>query len=205
MTTELYQSLDHVDDCLSPDMRHLSRSGNVSALARSVVDRTDLVALIGESLTLRKAGHDYQALCPFHEEKTPSFTVSQGKQFYHCFGCGAHGDALDWMQRQHRLSFRQALEELAGRAGVDLGPTDREALRARRKQRASASVEAAAWQELFVLCDAVGDRVTYRAIDAATRAKCPHIQAVPDQPSAREIVAAKRLVKALYLMYGVRA
>ena len=59
--------------------------------------RTDIVELIGGRMQLRKAGKDFQARCPFHDEKTPSFTVSQEKQFYHCFGCGAHGSAISFL------------------------------------------------------------------------------------------------------------
>ena len=62
-----------------------------------VVARTDLVALIDRRVPLKKAGKDFAARCPFHDEKTPSFTVSADKQFYHCFGCGAHGNAIGFL------------------------------------------------------------------------------------------------------------
>ncbi|MBK1694708.1 DNA primase [Chromatium weissei] len=91
--------------------------------------RTDIVALIGSRLTLRKAGRNYQARCPFHDEKTPSFSVSPEKQFYHCFGCGAHGTAIGFLMEYNRLSFREAIEELAARAGVEI-PLDDEAMSA---------------------------------------------------------------------------
>ena len=83
-----------------------------------VIAATDIVALIGADVALTKAGHDFTACCPFHAEKTPSFTVSPAKQFYHCFGCGAHGDALSWMREYHALPFRAALEALAADAGI---------------------------------------------------------------------------------------
>jgi len=82
--------------------------------------RTDIVDLIGSRVQLRKAGKDYQARCPFHDEKTPSFTVSPDKQFYHCFGCGAHGSAIGFLMEYDRLPFREAVEELAQRAGVPI-------------------------------------------------------------------------------------
>jgi DNA primase len=80
--------------------------------------RTDIVDLIGQRIALRKAGKDFQARCPFHDERTPSFTVSPDKQFYHCFGCGAHGTAIGFLMEHDRLAFREAVEELAQRAGL---------------------------------------------------------------------------------------
>lgn len=85
-----------------------------------LIGRTDIVQLIDSYVPLKKAGHEYQACCPFHDEKTPSFTVSPTKQFYHCFGCGAHGTALGFMMEYQRLEFREAVEELARQAGVDI-------------------------------------------------------------------------------------
>ncbi|MDX1497577.1 MAG: DNA primase [Salinisphaeraceae bacterium] len=94
-----------------------------------LIGRTDIVQLIDSYVPLKKAGREYQACCPFHDEKTPSFTVSPTKQFYHCFGCGAHGTALGFMMEYQRLEFRDAVEELARLAGVDVpeearGPDD---------------------------------------------------------------------------------
>ena len=85
-----------------------------------VLARTDIVEVIGERVALRKAGKDHQACCPFHDEKTPSFTVSRDKQFYHCFGCGAHGSAIGFLMEFGRMGFLDAVEELARRAGLDL-------------------------------------------------------------------------------------
>ncbi|KJY94663.1 DNA primase [Pseudoalteromonas ruthenica] len=75
--------------------------------------RTDIVELIDARVNLKKAGKDYQACCPFHNEKTPSFTVSQDKQFYHCFGCGANGNAISFVMEYDKLDFVDAIEELA--------------------------------------------------------------------------------------------
>lgn len=85
--------------------------------------RTDIVELIGSRLQLRKAGREFQARCPFHDEKTPSFSVSPEKQFYHCFGCGAHGTAIGFLMEYDHLPFREAVEELAERAGLEI-PSD---------------------------------------------------------------------------------
>lgn len=82
--------------------------------------RTDIVELIGSRIQLRKAGKDYQARCPFHEERTPSFTVSPDKQFYHCFGCGAHGSAIGFLMEHDHLAFREAVEELAQRVALEV-------------------------------------------------------------------------------------
>ncbi|NEX21650.1 DNA primase [Thiorhodococcus mannitoliphagus] len=85
-----------------------------------LLTRTDIVELIGSRLQLRKAGKDFQARCPFHDEKTPSFTVSPDKQFYHCFGCGAHGSAIGFLMEYDHLAFPEAVEELARQAGLEL-------------------------------------------------------------------------------------
>jgi DNA primase len=80
--------------------------------------RVDIVEVIDSRVPLKKAGKDYTARCPFHEEKTPSFTVSPDKQFYHCFGCGAHGTAIGFLMDYEHLSFPEAVEELASQVGM---------------------------------------------------------------------------------------
>ena len=75
--------------------------------------RTDIVELIDLRVPLKKAGKNHTACCPFHSEKSPSFTVSADKQFYHCFGCGAHGNAISFMMAFEQLEFVEAIEELA--------------------------------------------------------------------------------------------
>src|SRR3970040_356210 len=83
-----------------------------------LLTRSDIIDVIDARVPLRKAGKDYKACCPFHEEKTPSFTVSADKQFYHCFGCGAHGSAIGFLMDYEHMSFVEAVEELAARAGL---------------------------------------------------------------------------------------
>src|SRR3954451_6286733 len=85
-----------------------------------LIARADIVEVIGSRVTLKKQGKEYKACCPFHGEKTPSFTVVPDKQFYHCFGCGAHGTALGFLMDYDHLSFVEAVEELATRAGLDI-------------------------------------------------------------------------------------
>jgi DNA primase len=80
--------------------------------------RTSLSALVGRAVKLRRAGREWTACCPFHSEKTPSFTVSDEKGFYHCLGCGAHGDVIDWLVDRQGLTFLDAVRELAGAAGL---------------------------------------------------------------------------------------
>src|SRR5436190_19695361 len=80
--------------------------------------RADIVEIIDSRVPLRKAGKDYKACCPFHEEKTASFTVSPTKQFYHCFGCGAHGTAIGFLMEYEHMSFPEAVEELAAKCGL---------------------------------------------------------------------------------------
>jgi DNA primase len=85
-----------------------------------LLTRIDIVEVIDERVPLKKAGKDYKACCPFHDEKTPSFTVSADKQFYHCFGCGAHGTAIGFLMEYEHLSFPEAVEDLARRAGLEV-------------------------------------------------------------------------------------
>ncbi|HEX4024306.1 MAG TPA: DNA primase [Steroidobacteraceae bacterium] len=83
-----------------------------------LIARADIVELIGNRVPLKRAGREYKACCPFHDEKTPSFWVSPDKQFYHCFGCGAHGTALTFLMEYDRLPFPEAVEDLATRLGL---------------------------------------------------------------------------------------
>ena len=83
-----------------------------------LMSRIDIVELIDARVPLRKAGQNYSARCPFHDEKSPSFTVSPAKQFYHCFGCGAHGTAIGFLMAYEHLNFIEAVQELAEKAGL---------------------------------------------------------------------------------------
>ncbi len=85
-----------------------------------LLNRVDIVDLIDSRVPLKKGGRDYQACCPFHNEKTPSFTVSREKQFYHCFGCGAHGSAIGFLMEYDNMDFVEAVEELAQREGLEV-------------------------------------------------------------------------------------
>jgi DNA primase len=87
---------------------------------RDLLNRVDIVDIIQRHLQLKKAGANYSACCPFHNEKSPSFTVSPSKQFYHCFGCGAHGDAIGFLMEYSGLGYIEAIKELAAGAGMTM-------------------------------------------------------------------------------------
>jgi len=134
-----------------------------------LVARADVVEVIGRRIQLKKAGREFKACCPFHDEKTPSFTVSPNKGFYHCFGCGAHGTAVGFLMEFDHMSFVEAIESLASSMGVDV-PRDESDKPARR------------YDELFTLMGQVEklwveglrdnksavDYVKNRGIDGAT-------------------------------------
>jgi DNA primase len=94
-----------------------------------LLGRSDIVDIIERRVPLKRTGREFQACCPFHDEKTPSFTVSPQKQFYHCFGCGAHGSAIGFLMNFEGLEFVDAVEDLARQAGLEV---PREAMRAAR-------------------------------------------------------------------------
>lgn len=111
--------------------------------------RTMLSTLIGRSIKVTRAGREWKACCPFHDEKTPSFTINDDKGFYHCFGCGAHGDAIRWMTDHRGLSFIDGVKELAASAGMEMPtPDPRAAKRAERQLGLRDVVDAA--QHWFV-------------------------------------------------------
>ena len=97
------------------------------AFIDQVLDRTDIVDVVDRRVKLKKAGKNYSACCPFHQEKTPSFSVNPEKQFYYCFGCGAGGNALGFVMDYERMEFREAIESLAQAAGIELPPEEADA------------------------------------------------------------------------------
>ena len=90
------------------------------AFIDDLLARTDIVEVIGTRIPLKRQGREFSARCPFHDERSPSFTVSPNKQFYHCFGCGAHGTAISFLMNYDRLEFLDAVDELAKRIGVEV-------------------------------------------------------------------------------------
>lgn len=104
--------------------------------------RLTLSEVIGKVIPIKKAGREFSACCPFHKEKSPSFTINDGKGFFHCFGCGAHGDVIGFTMRYENLSFAEAIDKLAGQAGLEVPK-----LTAREVQQASQQ------KTLHQLCD----------------------------------------------------
>lgn len=111
--------------------------------------RITLSTLVQRTVKLTRAGREWKGCCPFHDEKTPSFYVNDQKQFYHCFGCGAHGDAISWMVDHAGLQFMDAVKELAAMAGMEV-PAPDPAMAKRAEQRASLIDVTEAAQRFFV-------------------------------------------------------
>jgi DNA primase len=138
--------------------------------------RTTLSAIIAPTVKLTKAGREYKACCPFHNEKTPSFTVNDEKGFYHCFGCGAHGDAIRFLTDARGLPFMDAVKELAGKAGMDVPAPDPRAAERQERAKGLHDVMAAAqawFEEQLEGIDGSEARayLKQRGITAATRKK----------------------------------
>ena len=87
---------------------------------QDLLARVDIVDVVGRSVQLKKGGQNFLGLCPFHGEKSPSFTVSPSKQFYHCFGCGAHGSAIGFLMEQRGFGYVDAIRELAQQVGMQV-------------------------------------------------------------------------------------
>jgi DNA primase len=106
-----------------------------------LLNRVDIVDVVGQHVKLKKAGANYQGLCPFHQEKSPSFSVSATKQFYHCFGCGAHGSAIGFLMEYSGLGYVETIEELARSAGLTVPREERTANDVARQEQALALSE----------------------------------------------------------------
>lgn len=100
-----------------------------------LLSRVDVVEVVGERVELKRSGRNYSGLCPFHQEKSASFTVSADKQFYHCFGCGAHGSALRFLMEYDKLPFPEAVEQLAGRLGLEVPREGADDPKAREREK----------------------------------------------------------------------
>ena len=134
-----------------------------------LVARSDIVEVIGRRVALKKAGREFKACCPFHDEKTPSFTVSPTKGFYHCFGCGAHGTAIGFLMEFDHMSFVEAVESLAQSMGVDVprNDSDRPARRYDELFELTARVERH-WQQALRDHPPAVEYLKRRGIDGAT-------------------------------------
>ena len=115
-----------------------------AAFIQDLIARTDVVEVVGRHVTLRKAGANFMGLCPFHDEKSPSFSVSPVKQFYHCFGCGVSGDAIKFLTEYTGATFVEAVQDLAQQAGLvvpqdDVSPAERDRAAAQRQKQVTLS------------------------------------------------------------------
>src|SRR3569623_3039506 len=118
---------------------------------QDLLNRVDIVDVVGRYVQLKKGGANYMGLCPFHNEKSPSFTVSPPKQYYHCFGCGAHGTAIGFLIEYSGLGFVEAVKELAQHVGMTV-PDDEDRLPP--AQRAVAQAKSTALAEAMTrACD----------------------------------------------------
>jgi DNA primase len=138
-----------------------------------VLARTDIVELIGARVPLKRQGREYSARCPFHDERSPSFTVSPTKQFYHCFGCGAHGTALKFLMEYDRLEFLDALEELAKRVGLEIPRETRQRNESGESRDLYSALEAAArfFQRQLDTSPKAQAYLDRRGVDAENRAR----------------------------------
>jgi DNA primase len=143
------------------------------AFIDDLLARSDLVEIIGSRVPLKRQGRDYSARCPFHDERSPSFTVSPTKQFYHCFGCGAHGTAISFLMNYDRLEFIDAVEELAKRAGMEV-PRDTQVRNEDsdgKEQYLALEAAARFFQKQLELSDKARAYFDKRGVDAENRAR----------------------------------
>jgi DNA primase len=143
------------------------------AFIDDLLARTDIVEVVGSRVPLKRKGREYSAPCPFHDERTPSFYVSPTKQFYHCFGCGAHGTAISFLMNYDRLEFLDAVEELARRAGIEVPKETRQDNQDSDLRDQYAALDAAARLFQRQLADSPRAReyLDSRGVDADNRAR----------------------------------
>ena len=143
------------------------------AFIDDLLARTDLVEIIGARVPLKRQGREYSARCPFHDERSPSFTVSPTKQFYHCFGCGAHGTAISFLMNYDRLEFIDAVEELAKRIGVEVPKDTRQHNQDGESRELYAALEASAkfFQDQLGQATKAQAYLDKRGVDAENRTR----------------------------------
>ena len=146
-----------------------------------LLNRIDIIDVIDPDVPLKKTGRDFQALCPFHGEKTPSFTVSQEKQFYHCFGCGAHGSALGFLMNHRGLNFVEAIEEAARMVGLEV-------------PREDDGTDTSPKVDLSPI---------YTVLDAAQRIFAGHLKAHPSRQRAVEYLKSRGLTGIIAKRFGI--
>lgn len=136
--------------------------------------RANIVDVISRYVPVQKKGKDYTGICPFHDEKTASFTVSEAKGFYYCFGCARHGDALDFVMDYTGRGFREAVSELASMVGMqvpDQGPTDIHKVRYDRQNAAARHALLALEPELYIAAVGMADVIAGRKPSEADKSR----------------------------------
>lgn len=128
----------------APAVPKIDRMALPQSFIQELLARADVVEIVGRYVQLKKGGANFMGLCPFHAEKSPSFTVSPTKQFYHCFGCGKHGDAINFLMEQTGMSFIEAVRDLAQHYGMQVpedeaSPQDRARAAEQRQKQATLS------------------------------------------------------------------
>ena len=188
-------------DGIAADPRFMIQTER-SKLPGKIKARIDIVDLIAQDIEIKQAGKDWHACCPFHSEKTPSFTISRAKQFAHCFGCGWHGDAFNWMMAYHGMSFHQALQALGNQCGVSVprffkGADAKESGLSPRKL---VEVEEALSHELLVIMQYLDARARWRSLSPQARIRIGQPEE-PPKMAERELKAATRIKTAIEVLY----
>lgn len=171
-------------------------------------NRLTLSDIIGRRISVTRAGREFKACCPFHKEKTPSFTINDDKQFYHCFGCGAHGDVIGFVMQHDNLSFMDAVESLAAEAGLDVPKPDPKAIAKAEKTKDLHSLmdEATSWMQAQLVRPENTDVLEYlegRGISEATRAQFRIGYTPPDAQALRQHLAGKNYTDTQMLDAGI--
>lgn len=171
-------------------------------------DRVGLVDVVGRRVKLVRKGREHSGLCPFHNEKTPSFTVNEDKGFYHCFGCGAHGDMFSFVQNTENVSFPEAVERLAEQAGLPMPeqtPEDRERER-KRVGLAEATESAARWFSVQLQGEsgkAARDYLTGRRLDRTAIERFRLGYAPPGRDSLKRALTAQGFAEDVLVEAGL--
>ncbi len=171
-------------------------------------NRLTLSEVIGRRITVQRAGRESKACCPFHKEKTPSFTINDDKQFYHCFGCGAHGDVINFVMQHDNLSFMDTVEMLAADAGLKMPKPDPKAVQKAEKQRGLHELmdEATAWMQEQAILAQNNDVLGYlekRGMDENIRASFRLGYAPADGQALRKAMLAKGFKDEQMLEVGI--
>lgn len=156
---------------------------------QELLARVDVVDIVGRYVQLRKGGANFMGLCPFHSEKSPSFTVSPSKQFYHCFGCGKNGNAIGFLMDHAGMGFVEAVQDLAGQVGLqvpqdDISPAERERQAAQKQKQATLTDVLEKAGESFRKHLKASPRPSNTSSAAASRARPPGASAWATRPPA---------------------